>query len=262
MTIIVNGELADMPLQNLYQLLYDTPVDRLKNVEIMYSAPAKYHVNGAIINVVLKTPSPLDGLQGQARAGDTNQAHYASYGGGLAATYAVGDWTFDLNYGLSQTKSWNQEEAFQPPARRSTHNDRRQYAPHQPQLGQYRFASASWKTLKLTYNGQIVSGFRSRSLSSGTLGSFANIYRMLAPVNCHNIALRYTAPSGTTAGGDYTRYSKTARNRFSKMAIICCTGFGQQAENIDRYRMYIDQEHRIGKWQGELRCGIYTFRRP
>ena len=38
-TIIVNGELTNMPLQNLYQLLYTTPVDRLKNVEIMYSAP-------------------------------------------------------------------------------------------------------------------------------------------------------------------------------------------------------------------------------
>ena len=68
-TIILNGELTDMPLQNLYQLLYTTPVDRLKKVEIMYSAPAKYHVNGAVINVVLKTPRPLDGLQGQVRAG-------------------------------------------------------------------------------------------------------------------------------------------------------------------------------------------------
>ena len=81
-TIILNGELTNMPLQNLYQLLYTTPVDRLKNVEIMYSAPAKYHVNGAVINVVLKTPTPLDGLQGQVRAG-YNQAHYGSYGGGL-----------------------------------------------------------------------------------------------------------------------------------------------------------------------------------
>ena len=68
-TIILNGELTNMPLQNLYQLLYTTPVDRLKNVEIMYSAPAKYHVNGAVINVALKTPTPLDGLQGQVRAG-------------------------------------------------------------------------------------------------------------------------------------------------------------------------------------------------
>ena len=87
-TIILNGELTDMPLQNLYQLLYTTPVDRLKNVEIMYSAPAKYHVNGAVINVALKTPTPLDGLQGQVRAG-YNQAHYGSYGGALAATYAI-----------------------------------------------------------------------------------------------------------------------------------------------------------------------------
>lgn len=68
-SIILNGEPTNMPLHNLYQLLYTTPVDRLKNVEIMYSAPAKYHVNGAVINVILKTPSPLDGLQGQFRAG-------------------------------------------------------------------------------------------------------------------------------------------------------------------------------------------------
>lgn len=40
-TVILNGELTNMPVQNLYQLLYTTPVDRLKNVEIMYSAPAK-----------------------------------------------------------------------------------------------------------------------------------------------------------------------------------------------------------------------------
>ena len=246
-TIIVNGELADMPLQNLYQLLSDTPVDRLKNVEIMYSAPAKYHVNGAIINVVLKTPSPLDGLQGQARAG-YNQAHYASYGGGLAATYAVGDWTFDLNYGLSQTKSWNQEETrsnhLLDGRRTMIYDNMRRISRNWANTV---FASASWKTLKLTYNGQIVSGSRSRSLSSGTLGSFANIYRMLAPVNCHNIALRYTAPSGTTAGGDYTRYSENRSQSLFKDGDYLLGSDNRQS--IDRYRMYIDQERRIGKWQ-------------
>lgn len=109
--IILNGELTNMPLQNLYQLLYTTPIDRLKTVEVMYTAPAKYHVNGAVINVVLKTPTPLDGLQGQVRAG-CNQGHYGSYGGGLAATYAVNDWAFDLNYGLFRSKTWNHEETF------------------------------------------------------------------------------------------------------------------------------------------------------
>lgn len=110
-SIIINGELANMPLPNLYQLLYTTPIDRLKTVEVMYTAPAKYHVNGAVINVVLKTPTPLDGLQGQIRAG-YNQGHYGSFGGGLSATYAVKDWTFDLNYGLSRSKTWNNEETY------------------------------------------------------------------------------------------------------------------------------------------------------
>ena len=156
-TIILNGELTNMPLQNLYKLLYTTPVDRLSNVEIMYSAPAKYHVNGAVINVVLKTPRPIDGLQGQVRAG-YNQAHYGSYGGGLAATYAVRDWSFDLNYGLSRTKSWKREETL------SNHlhdGQRTMIEDDMRRIGQNWsntiFASASWKTLKLTYNGQIIS---------------------------------------------------------------------------------------------------------
>lgn len=110
-TILLNGELSDMPVGNLYQLLYSTPIDRLKNVEVMYAAPAKYHVSGAVINVVLKTPGPLDGLMGQARAGGS-QAHYASFGTGLAATYAVKDWVFDVNWSLSRTRSWNREETF------------------------------------------------------------------------------------------------------------------------------------------------------
>ncbi len=188
-TIILNGELTNMPLQNLYQLLYTTPVDRLKNVEIMYSAPAKYHVNGAVINVVLKTPTPLDGLQGQVRAG-YNQAHYGSYGGVLAATYAIKDWTFDLNYGLTRSKSWSREETW------SNHlydDGRTMIEDDMRRIGQNWsntiFASASWKTLKLTYNGQIISDSKSWGLSSGTLGNSTNAYNMLSSV------LNFSSPS-------------------------------------------------------------------
>ena len=208
-TIILNGELTNMPLQNLYQLLYTTPIDRLKTVEVMYTAPAKYHVNGAVINVVLKTPTPLDGLQGQVRAG-YNQGHYGSYGGGLAATYAVNDWTFDLNYGLSHSKSWNHEETY------SNHLFEGQRSMIEDNMRRISeswsntiYAAATYKRLRLTYNGQITSSAKGRSLSDGTLGSFTNNYIYNGPINYHNIAMRYSAPFGLTVGGDYTYYGET-----------------------------------------------------
>ena len=252
-TIILNGELTDMPLQNLYQLLYTTPVDRLKNVEIMYSAPAKYHVNGAVINVVLKTPTPLDGLQRQVRAG-YNQAHYDSYGGGLAATYALNDWTFDLNYGLSRTKSWSREETWS----NHLYNGKRTIIEDDMRrIGQNRsntvFASVSWKTLNLTYNGHIISDSKSRGISSGTLGNYTNACDMLSPVGYHNIALRYTAPFGMTAGGDYTSYSENrSQSLFKNNEWLLGS---DNIQKINRYHIYIDQEHHFGKWQLDYGAG-------
>lgn len=246
-TVILNGEFTNMPVQNLYQLLYTTPVDRLKNVEIMYSAPAKYHVNGAVINVVLKTPTPLDGLQGQVRAG-YNQAHYASYGGVLAATYAIKDWTFDLNYGLTRSKSWSREETWSnhlyDGQRTMIEDDMRRIGRN---WSNTIFASASWKTLRLTYNGQIISDSKSRALSSGTLGDYTNAYNMLSPVGYHNVALRYAAPFGMTVGGDYTRYSENRSQSLFKGADYLLGSENRQ--KINRWHLYVDQQHQLGNWQ-------------
>ncbi len=246
-TIILNGELTNMPVENLYQLLYTTPVDRLRTVEVMYTAPAKYHVAGAVINVVLKTPTPLDGLQGQARAG-YNQGHYPSFGGGLAAIYALKDWTFDLNYGLSRSKSWNNEET------RSNHlydghrlliedNMRRISESWNNTI----YAAATYKRLRLTYNGQITSSAKGRSLSDGTLGSFTNDYSYDRPINYHNLSLRYSAPFGLTAGGDYTYYGEK-RDQSLFWGNTFLLGVSNK-QIINRWHAYLDQQHTLGRWQ-------------
>lgn len=246
-TIIVNGELTNMPLQNLYQLLYTTPVDRLKNVEIMYSAPAKYHVNGAVINVVLNSPKPLDGLQGQLRTG-YNQAHYCSYGGALSATYAIKDWTFDLNYGLSRTKSWGHEHTF------SNHLLNGTYTMIEDDMHRIGnnwantiYTSMGWKSLKLTYNGQIVSDSKIRSLYVGSLGRFNNNYNFEPPINYHNIALRYETPIGMTVGGDYTYYNENREQFLSQNFTDLLNSTNSQI--INRFHLYVDQEHLLKKWK-------------
>ena len=251
-TIILNGELANMPLQNMYQMLYTTPIDRLKTVEVMYTAPAKYHVNGAVINVVLKTPTPLDGLQGQVRAG-YNQGHYGSYGGGLAATYAVKEWTFDLNYGLSRSKLWNHEESFSnhlvEDQRTMIKDDMRRIS---KSLSNTIYAAATYKRLRLTYNGQITSSAKGWSLSDGTLGSFTNNYTYNGPINYHNIAMRYSAPFGLTVGGDYTYYGEKRNQSLFQGSGYLLGELNKQ--DINRWHIYLDQQHQLGKWQ--LNYGI------
>lgn len=246
-TIILNGELTNMPVQNLYQLLYSTPVDRLKNVEIMYAAPAKYHVSGAVINVVLKTPRPIDRLMGQLQSGYTH-AHYPSYNAGMAATYAFKDWTFDVNWTLSCNKSRNRQETFSNHLvngnRTMIEDDMRQTGSN---LSNVIYASASYKGIKATYNGQITADSHNESFSTGTLGSYTNQYSFLSPTSYHNISIRYASPFGLTAGADYTSYSEDREQKLAKDATTLVRAFNRQT--INRFHTHVDMEHQSGRWQ-------------
>ncbi len=248
-TIILNGELTNMPVSNLYQLLYSTPIDRLKTVEVMYAAPAKYHVNGAVINVVLKTPTPLDGLQGEARLG-YNQAHYGSYGATLAATYAIKDWTFDLNYSLTKAKGWNNEQSFS----NHLYNGNRQMIEDDSRrssstLSNLIYAAAGYKNFKLKYNGQITSYSYSRNLTLGNLGDFLNDVKYHSPVGYHNVTAKYTAPFGLTVGGDFTHYFEHRTQHLFSLPSDTETVIATNRQRINRYHAYVDQEHDIKGWQ-------------
>ncbi|MDE6369786.1 MAG: outer membrane beta-barrel protein [Muribaculaceae bacterium] len=245
-SIIINGEVTNMPIQNLYQLLYSTPVDKLKNVEIAYAAPAKYHVKGAVINVVLKTPRPIDGLMGQVKTGYT-QAHYASCDGGVAATYAIKDWTFDVNWSINKAKTFSRQVT------RSNHlvgdvrhlidDDMRQIGSN---ICNTMYASTTFKGLRLAYNGQITADSKAKSLSSGTFGDYRNIYEFIKPINFHNIAARYKSTFGLEIGGDYTYYNEGRNQNLLKDYEQLVNALTQQ--QIDKYHVYIDQEHAIRDW--------------
>lgn len=245
-SIILNGEPTEMPVENLYRLLASLPADRLKSVEVMYAAPAKYHINGAVINVVLKTPRPIDGLQGQVRAG-YEQRRYGSYGGGVAASYAVKDWSFYLNYDLGQNKNHTHENTLS----NHLYNDvRHAIADDMRSKGKYLYnniyATAAWKTIKLTYNGQVISNDRNTRISDGTLGKYTNTRRGNSPEAFHQIAIRYTAPFGLSAGGDYTHFSEDRSQRLVKDENLLLDATTRQ--NVNTWHAYLDQEHKAGRW--------------
>ena len=246
-SILVNGELSNMPLQNLYQLLYNLPIDRLKNVEIMYAAPPKYHVGGAVINIVLKTPRPLDGLTGQLSAG-YNQAYQASYNTGVGANYAIKDLIFDLNWTIGWNNRRNRQETY---SNHQVNGLQKMIADDMEQKGKNLsntiYASASYKKIKLTYNGQIVSKAQATSYSKGTFGKYINKYNFSKPTDYHNILLKYESSFGLSAGGDFTLYSEKRNQHLSKDNELLIEALNEQT--INKYHIYIDQEHAIGKWK-------------
>ena len=79
------------------------------------------------------------------------------------------------------------------------------------------------------------------------MGNYTNAYKMLSPVGYHNIALRYTAPFGLTVGGDYTCYSENRSQSLFKDADYLLGSENRQ--DINRWHVYVDQEHQFGKWQ-------------
>ena len=63
--LMINGKLTSMSREQVVTLLKSMPASRVQNAEVMYSAPARYQVRGALINVVLEKDASKDAsLQG------------------------------------------------------------------------------------------------------------------------------------------------------------------------------------------------------
>ena len=56
-TVILNGKVTTLSVEQLYTLLRSIPASRIEKAEVMYNAPARYQVRGALINVQLKQTS-------------------------------------------------------------------------------------------------------------------------------------------------------------------------------------------------------------
>ena len=53
-TVILDGKVSTLSTEQLYALLRSIPASRIANAEVMYNAPARYQVRGALINITLK----------------------------------------------------------------------------------------------------------------------------------------------------------------------------------------------------------------
>ena len=87
LTLIVDGKASLMPNEQVAEMLKSMSANDVRNIEVMYRAPAKYGVHGAVINIVKDKTKKGGSPWAMELAPNFEQEFYSSYGGRLNTSF-------------------------------------------------------------------------------------------------------------------------------------------------------------------------------
>lgn len=262
-TVVLDGKVTNMSTEQLYALLKSMPADRIERVEVMYNAPARYQVRGAMLNVRLRHRIGDPGvLQGELY-GKYNQEHEASFEERTSLLYNGNKFSADFLYVHTHGNSFSttdKEARHWQQADGSTHliqnyevmRDRSH--DHNFRLGtDYQLAENH--TLSFVYNGTYTTSHtRQHTTGTQTAESLTDQTSWL-----HNGRLDYQAPIGLKAGLEFTWYNAPDKqwlhSRMEKQQLDFYTEAGQR---INAWKFFLAQEHTLKNGWGLNYGTVYT----
>ena len=206
-TLIINGQATTLTQEQLAERLKAMPAAQLAKVEVMLSAPARYHVRGMAINIVTKDYAGTNQLSGQI-IGGLVQTKYAKGFGDLYLSMQRGKFGLDAQYKLVNGNSYGESSRI---ANHPLGNNRIHYndetgqksfgITHDYRLGMnYTFSKNN--RLDVAYTGQWdKTNSNSRTTGSSISGMHRDSHEYL-----HNVDVNYALPFGLTLSGSYTYY--------------------------------------------------------
>lgn len=252
--ILINGKKTNMDESQLNNLLKNMPKERVREAEVMYSAPPQYHVRGAVINLVLDNEiSDTRQLQGQINT-LYDQGYYANFQGGATILYNTPKSSTDFLYSFG----YNQTRTGQEIISRHLFDDQvfdimqsdRGYSikpTHTIRLGNDWQINEKNK-ISLAYTAEIQPWIRAFNSSRGTYSDSENKKISDKPVQMHNIALNYTSGFGFSTGIDFTSYKNhTTQHYQERMEGKKDVFDAHSKQDIRRFTFYVDQSHSLGK---------------
>ena len=247
-SVIINGKVSTMSKEQLKTLLESTPVGRLEKAEVMYAAPARYGIRGAMINVVLKeTLGQKAALSGEMQ-GTLLKAQGESEKAQGVLLYSSRRFSFDAMVGYSDARtnnriektSWHtvgkQLHEMTLDTRGDGHGKRWDY-----RLGMD-FDLGKKHRLGVVYNGNHRKG-HDHTVMQGTATSdkMTEGTRKL-----HNVKADYQSPFGLSAGADFLFYtSPTEENIRSSLQGVEYTYNNRNNQRINRWLLYVNQAHAL-----------------
>lgn len=249
-TVILNGKPSSMTNEQLINLLKNTPVSNVKKAEIMYNAPAKYRVRGAVINIELKKQKSEDGFVRGEVGCNFIQSKYVRGNSTMNFSFVGKKTTTDVLYSADYTKIKTAYDFI------SHHmlNDKL-YEAEQYNNGSKRDLTHNIRTsldyqltendnLNLTYTAAITPNIKSMENSRGNLSESVNI--KTGNQQMHNFNIDYTSHRGMNAGLDYTYFSYPSIQNFTNKAGNAAQDFlVNSKQRINRWNMYTGQTHTL-----------------
>ena len=252
-TVIMDGQVTNLSQEQLAQVLKSVPKDRVGDVEVMYSAPAKYQVRGACININFKHETARrQTLTGEV-FGLYDQSHHAAFQERASVVYRGKKLTADLMYSHSHGDSFNTREITSHHALDdgSLHDiqsfERTLATGHDHKLrfsAGYGFSDSH--RLALTYYGNYATTDNRQRIT----GSITGRNDLGSEPWLHDVMLDYKMPFGTNVGAEYTYYDSKQTQRLS--SVLTDRELNYLVDNrqrLDIWRVYAKQEHTLaGGW--------------
>ena len=247
-TVILNGRPSSMSVEQLASLLKSMPVGNVEKAEVMYSAPAKYRVRGAVINLVLKDRKSEEAfVRGEVGAGFT-QGEYAQGNGRLNLSFVGRKVSADVLYSADYVKRQTGYDFISHHTLDGVVHDVEQYnSGLRRKLTHNVRASLDYQiteedNLNLSYTAAVTPNIKTVENSEGTLSESTNVRK--GDEQMHNFNLDYTARCGMNIGMDYTYYSYPSVQEFgNRVGNLEQEFLADSRQRINRWNIYVGQTH-------------------
>ncbi len=256
-TLIINGKPTTLSQEQAIERLKSMPAAQLHKAELMLAAPAKYHVRGAVINIVTMDYAGQHSISGQLQ-GTYNQSKYARGYGKGSLLHVNGNIILDLTYAYTNGKTYGEtEHDAQHPFNGNrvayydkTTNESKGFSHDFRAEIDYRIAQNH--TIDFAYTGKVDKS----DTHNRTVGNSVADQNNMGHNYLHNFDLNYTLPFGLRLTGSYTYYKSPRDQRLDgTLNDIARNLTAQSKQTINRWMLTADQEHELSKGWG-LSYGI------
>ena len=270
LNIILNGQLTTMSADQLIQLLKTMPASRVEKAEVMYNAPAKYNVKGALLNVVLsKNESETPSWQGETGV-DSTQYRHAGGDAHVNLLYTNKGFSIDLLLNGNKRRDVMGEDML---ARHTLNSGMTEISQHNRalvhvnrgtvRLGMdYTFANEDKLSLAYYLKGDKVLSDRDAFTSYLDLSKPENKSESTSLVRddghsaIHNIRLQYDGHAGISAGADFTRYHSPSVLDYQDTNGSRTDMINNTRQDVSRWSVFLNKTHSFASGWG-LNYGVH-----